>query len=334
MSKKLLVGLGLAGALGGYHFYIEHSGCTYKGEENLKGQAFILTGATNPGIGKETARELAKRGAKVILAAKNQDRCHQARQHIMHSTKYANHDVDCADLDLKSLKSVRKFVDELPADLQLKGLINAAETVKKHRREETHDGLEKQMGVSHFGHFLLTNLLVEKYGRSSPFRVTAVTYPAGSVEMRMEDLNSVKSYDRDRVYRQAKLATLYTIYSAAFQVGAFPVRFFAVNPGPSNTEVFRHVCGDKSFIIKVLLQPLLMFLFPSAEKAAQPILYTALSPQLDNLSGSYVENCTPKEMPIGNRDLVQAKRLWQISQEVVADPKAFVAAAEKAKTEA
>ncbi|GAU99152.1 hypothetical protein RvY_10192-2 [Ramazzottius varieornatus] len=283
----------------------------------LKGHTFILTGATNAGVGKETARELAIRGATVILGAKNLDRCHQARHQIITSTNFQNREIECVPLDLKSLSSIRKFVQNLPKDLPVDALVNAAETIKKDSREETVDGLEKQMGVSHFGHFLLTNLVVEKFNTIPGLRIVNIAFPSSKeASINFDDLNSEKDYNPSRVYRQAKLATLLTTLEASKRFG-HGVTVNAVYPGQCNTEIYRHVSGNQSFIVKILMQPLFMFLFKSPERAAQTVLYAALNKDLEGVTGKYVADCMVKELPIRETEAAQSKRLWEVSREIV-----------------
>ncbi|OQV17913.1 putative Retinol dehydrogenase 13 [Hypsibius exemplaris] len=320
--------IGSAAVVAGAYFYTEVAGCNYLGVDDLKGQVFILTGATHPGIGKETARELAKQGGTVILAAKNMDRCHQARRDLIYSNKYSTREVECRSLDLKSLRSVRKFVDDLPKDLKLTAVINTAESVKKTQREETHDGLEKQMGVSHFGHFLLTRLLMDKYKDDGRWRIVSVTYPSsGQSSMNFADINSEVKYDPQAVYKQAKLATLLTTLELGKRFDDNPnITANAVYPGLCNTEVFRHVMGNQPFLARLLLQPVLRMMFTSPEKACQSVLFAVLSPKLTNVSGKYINECRIIELPSeASVNAESARKLWDLSEQVVADPSKFVA---------
>ncbi|KAJ8944281.1 hypothetical protein NQ318_009658 [Aromia moschata] len=123
----------------------------------MDGKTVIITGA-NGGIGKETAREIAKRGARVIMACRNLDTGKAARDEIVESTK--NENVIIKKLDLSSRKSIREFAEDIiRTEPRLDVLIHNAGTGES-KFKTTEDGLELTMATNHFGPFLLTHLLV------------------------------------------------------------------------------------------------------------------------------------------------------------------------------
>ncbi|XP_077576457.1 uncharacterized protein crdhl isoform X1 [Stigmatopora nigra] len=135
------------------------------------GKTVLVTGA-NTGIGKETCRELARRGARVVMACRDMSRAGRAAQEIRAST--GNGNVVTRHLDLASLYSVRQFAkDFLESEDRLDLLINNA-GVMMCPRGLTEDGFETQFAVNHLSHFLLTNLLLPKLKSSAPSRVVTV----------------------------------------------------------------------------------------------------------------------------------------------------------------
>lgn len=116
---------------------------------------------------------------------------------------------------------------------------------------------------------MLTNLLMEKFNVRPELRIVNITFPPSEeISINFDDLNSEKEYNPSRVYRQAKLATLMTTLQASKRFGS-RVTVNAVYPGKCNTEVYRHVSGNQSFLVKVFMHPVFMFLFKSPERAAQ-----------------------------------------------------------------
>ncbi|KAK8745285.1 hypothetical protein OTU49_000112, partial [Cherax quadricarinatus] len=130
--------------------------CTSK--TRLVGKTAIVTGAS-AGIGKETARDLAQRGARVILACRNVEKAERVAEDIKKTT--GNTDVVVRQVDTSDLTSVRKFAEDiLRTETALHILVNNAGMSGMKKRKLTADGLEVTMATNHFGHFLLTNMLL------------------------------------------------------------------------------------------------------------------------------------------------------------------------------
>ena len=138
----------------------------------LNGKTVIITGS-NTGIGKETALDLAKRGARVILACRDTQKANQAANEIR--KKSGNGNVLVEQLDLASLESVRNFSAKINRqEERIDILINNA-GIMACPKWKTKDGFEMQFGVNHIGHFLLTNLLLDKIKSSGPSRIVNVS---------------------------------------------------------------------------------------------------------------------------------------------------------------
>nr|CAI5845773.1 unnamed protein product [Callosobruchus analis] len=182
-------------------------GPRYEGRENsAEGKVAIVTGA-NTGIGKETAWELARRGAKVYMACRDMTRCETAREEIVLDTK--NKYIYCRKCDLASLESVREFVNMFKTkEKRLDILINNA-GVMNTPHLKTKEGFEMQLGVNHMGHFLLTNLLLDVLKTSAPSRIINVSSTAHRRgKINKNDLNSDSTYNAFDAYAQSKLANI------------------------------------------------------------------------------------------------------------------------------
>ena len=139
----------------------------------MTGKTVIITGA-NTGIGKETAVDLARRGATVIMACRDLKRSKIALHEIMKRTGSSN--VILKHLDLASMKSIHEFAKYINMNVaKLNVLINNAGLVSTPERRETEDGFEQTIAVNHLGHFLLTNLLLDLLKKSAPSRVVVVS---------------------------------------------------------------------------------------------------------------------------------------------------------------
>ncbi|KAB7495488.1 Retinol dehydrogenase 13, partial [Armadillidium nasatum] len=152
----------------------------YKGKARIDGKTIVITGG-NTGIGKETARELAKRGGKVVILCRNVVKGNVAAEEIQKET---NSPVDVYEVDLTDLQSIRKCAEDLKeTQPKIDILINNAEYgnlplftgVMMTPKLETKDGLEMQIGTNHFGHFLLTLLLLNNIKASPPSRIINVS---------------------------------------------------------------------------------------------------------------------------------------------------------------
>ncbi|XP_027699483.1 retinol dehydrogenase 12 isoform X2 [Vombatus ursinus] len=176
----------------------------------------VVTGA-NTGIGKETAKDLARRGARVYIACRDILKGESAASEIRAATK--NQQVFVRKLDLSDTKSIRAFAKGfLAEEKQLHILINNA-GVMMCPYSKTADGFETHFGVNHLGHFLLTHLLLERLKESAPSRVvnvSSVAHHFGSIYFR--NLDGEKYYNRVFAYIQSKLANVLFTRELAYRL--------------------------------------------------------------------------------------------------------------------
>ncbi|KAK4885081.1 hypothetical protein RN001_001352 [Aquatica leii] len=313
-SKPVIYTSGVAGVIGFACLVKEvMGGYRYKRQVPLDGKVVVITGA-NTGIGKETAWELARRGAKVYLACRDLKRCEKTREEIVLDTK--NKYVYCRPCDLASLKSIREFVkifNKEEKDLHV--LINNAGVMRTPKSSKTKEGFEMQLGVNHLGHFLLTNLLLEKVKHSAPSRiinVSSIAHKNGRINKK--DLNSDESYDPALAYSQSKLANLLFTRELSSKLKDFKVDVNAVHPGLVDTEIIRHMGFFNSWFATILLKPLIWPVIKSPRQGAQTVIYAAIDPDLTGITGKYFSDY--KDTPVSPvaEDDNTAKWLWAVSE--------------------
>ncbi|XP_034107859.2 retinol dehydrogenase 13-like isoform X3 [Drosophila albomicans] len=287
-------------------------GGKFEKQTDETGKVVIVTGS-NTGIGKETVLELARRGATVYMACRDKSRAEQARLEVIRETN--NQNIFFRELDLASLDSVRKFVDEFKKEQSKLDILinNAGIMLCPHML--TKEGFEMQLGVNHMGHFLLTILLLDLLKKSSPSRivnVSALAHVDGSINF--DDLNSEKSYSPRKAYGQSKLANILFTRELAKRLEGTNVTVNALHPGVVETELSRHVTIFNNPIFSFLISPLIWLIFKTPKNGAQTTLYAALDPDLNGVTGLYFSDCKPKEVSAAAKDANAAKRLWEESE--------------------
>ncbi|PNJ01880.1 RDH13 isoform 9 [Pongo abelii] len=183
--------------------YVTGGACPSKA--TIPGKTVIVTGA-NTGIGKQTALELARRGGNIILACRDMEKCEAAAKDIRGET--LNHHVNARHLDLASLQSIREFAAKIIEEEERVDILINNAGVMRCPHWITEDGFEMQFGVNHLGHFLLTNLLLDKLKASAPSRIinlSSLAHVAGHIDF--DDLNwQTRKYNTKAAYCQSKLA--------------------------------------------------------------------------------------------------------------------------------
>lgn len=275
----------------------------------------IITGG-NTGIGKETAKEMAKRGAHVYMACRSMKRCEEARNEILLDSKNPN--VHCRECDLASFDSIKKFVKEFKEEQpKLDILINNA-GVMRCPRMLTKEGIELQLGVNHFGHFLLTTLLLDSLKKAAPSRIVVVSSLAHTRgRLKVDDLNSEKNYDSGEAYNQSKLANILFTRALSKRLQGSMVTVNALHPGVVSTELGRHMSLFNSTLGKIFIKPFLWPFMKTPVSGAQTTLYVALDPDLEKINGKYFSDCALKEPAEQAKDETMAEWLWQVSEKWV-----------------
>ncbi|KAK9297922.1 hypothetical protein QLX08_008462 [Tetragonisca angustula] len=296
----------------GYILKDYFSGDLYDNEQKLTDKVVIVTGA-NTGIGKEVVRDLAKREAKVIMACRDMEKCESTRLNIVMESK--NKYVYCRPCDLASQKSIKDFVEQFKKEHKnLHILINNA-GVMRCPKNYTQEGIEMQFGVNHIGHFLLTNLLLDVLKVSIPSRIVNISSTAHKRgKIKLDDLNSDKNYEPGEAYAQSKLANILFTKELANKLKGTGVTVNAVHPGIVRTEIMRYMGIYQHRLGKWLVDSLTWIFIKTPRKGAQPVLFAALDPSLDNVTGEYfVDNKIAEVSDEAKNDKI-AKWLWAVSE--------------------
>ncbi|XP_052749775.1 retinol dehydrogenase 14-like [Galleria mellonella] len=283
--------------------------------KHIFGKVVIVTGG-NSGIGYETAKDLAYRGGRIIIACKNEEHGIAARDKIIAET--GNRNVHFRKLNLASLKSVRQFAEDiLKNKKRIDILINNA-GIYSSKNVKTEDGLLEGMQVNHFGPFLLTCLLLPILKMSAPSRiinVSSVVYKKGKIDfnnlnMEKETESSFKGY---QVYYNSKLCNILMITELSRRLEGTGVTANSLHPGIVNTNIFKGV--DDRFT-KIVIS---MFKchFKTPWEGAQTTIYLAVSPEVASVSGKYFVDCHQEVSSKTSRDPELARKLWEVSEKLV-----------------
>lgn len=237
------------------------------------GRVAVVTGA-NSGLGLETARELARAGASVVLTVRDLDRGQTAIADIR--ADHPDADLHLQELDLASLDSIRSAANDLRSNLDRIDLLINNAGVMYTPRQQTADGFEMQFGTNHLGHFALTGQLLDLMLDTKESRIVTVSSVGHRIRSKIDfdDLNAERSYNRIAAYGRSKLANLLFTYELQRRLTATdaPTIALAAHPGGSNTELGRHIPGGR------LLTPFLSWMAQSAAMGALPTLRAATDP--------------------------------------------------------
>ncbi|XP_043218088.1 retinol dehydrogenase 13-like isoform X2 [Amphibalanus amphitrite] len=313
LMKKGLLAASVVGTVVGGTVLLRDAGTApkFSTDARLDGRTVVVTGA-NTGIGRETALDCARRGARVLLACRDMTKCEEARKFIVLET--SNKYVYCRHCDLASQESIRKFAEVFnKTEPRLDVLVNNA-GVMRCPRLVTLEGIELQLGVNHMGHFLLTNLLLDKLKSSAPSRVVnlvSVAHRRGAIDFK--DLNSDKEYSPVEAYNNSQLANMIFTVELARRLKGTGVTCNAVHPGLTATELSRHMSFYNSWLAAVVVKPLQWFVLRTPAQGATAVVYAAAEPSLSERTGEYISECegtTIAEEALNER---LGARLWATS---------------------
>ncbi|XP_052137204.1 short-chain dehydrogenase TIC 32, chloroplastic-like [Oryza glaberrima] len=282
----------------------------------------IVTGATN-GIGRETARVLARRGAEVIIPARTMESGNAVKQSIAEEVPGSR--LHVMEMDLASLDSVRCFATAFDSShTHLNILINNA-GIMGCPFKLSKDGIELQFATNHVGHFLLTNLLLDKM--KSTARKTGVQgriVNVSSIAHKRSDgscfdlnkLNDKSRYKPLIAYAHSKLANILHANELAkrFQEEGCNLTANSLHPGVILTNITRYVVTN-SVMVSILSVGNLFL--KNTQQGAATTCYLALHPELKDVSGKYFADCKEATPRPAARDAELAKRLWDFSEQLV-----------------
>jgi NAD(P)-dependent dehydrogenase (short-subunit alcohol dehydrogenase family) len=282
------------------------SGWTPKDLPDQSGRTVVITGATS-GIGRAAATELARAGARVVLAVRNVQRGEQIAAAL-------GHGAEARPLDLTDLASVREFAAGWHGPIDI--LINNA-GVMAVPEGRTKDGFETQIGTNHLGHFALTGLLLE-HVTTRVVQIASGAHRMGKIDL--EDLNwERRAYRRWPAYGQSKLANLLFVHELQRRLTAAgsPVRAVAAHPGYAATELQSRTGNALQNAVMAIGNKLIA---QSGEQGAWPMLFAATQ---ELPGGAYIGPGGPGELrgspaPASRssaaRDDKMARDLWALSE--------------------
>ncbi|KAM0041354.1 putative very-long-chain 3-oxoacyl-CoA reductase [Helianthus debilis subsp. tardiflorus] len=291
---------------------------------DASGLTAIVTGGSS-GIGRETARVLALRGAHVVMGVRNVAAGKQVQEAIIKEIPTAK--VDAMELDLSSMASVRKFASEFNSSgRSLNLLINNA-GIMMTPFLLSKDSIELQFATNHLGHFLLTHLLLDnmkKTARESKIegRIVNVSseahrfaYPKG---IRFDKINDEKQYNKYQAYGQSKLANILHANELTRHLKEEGAEITAnsLHPGVISTNLFRHVFTPPSFA-QGCVSKLSSLLMKNVQQGAATTCYVALHPQVKGVSGAYFLDSNLAKTTKLAKDVDLAKRLWDFSMNLI-----------------
>jgi NAD(P)-dependent dehydrogenase (short-subunit alcohol dehydrogenase family) len=284
------------------------------------GRIAIVTGA-NSGLGLVTARELARKGARVVLACRNTAKGQAAVEEIVSAVPDAQLELEA--LDLGSLGSVAAFAERFRSTHEgLDLLVNNA-GVMAPPRQVTADGFELQLGTNHLGHFALMGRLIGTMQGRPDARVVTLSSNAHKMgRINFDDLQCTRRYNRWRAYGQSKLADLMSALELdrRLRAAGSTVKSIAAHPGYAATNLQSAAAPALDRLVMVFTN---IVMAQSAELGALPTLYAATQPDVEG--GSYIgpdglgefrghpRVVSPNRQA---RDEQVAARLWTVSEEL------------------
>ncbi len=255
----------------------------------------LITGATD-GIGKETARQLARQGHSIVMVGRDSSKSRSALAEVQAE---AHSEVDLLTAELAEMESVSILAEEVKRTFpDIEVLINNAAVIRT-ERIVTSDGFEETLSVNYLSHFLLTYKIIDVLQKNSPSRivnVSSMVHESGSIDF--EDLQSERSYNPSRAYAQSKVAmVLFTreLHNRFFTQG---ITANALHPG----------------VIKTKLLHVLFSGGASVEKGAKTSVYLADSQEVEGVSGRYYVDKKPAHSKFLEGPDNKARRLWEKSE--------------------
>jgi NAD(P)-dependent dehydrogenase (short-subunit alcohol dehydrogenase family) len=275
---------------------------------SLAGKTAVITGATS-GIGRATAIEFARRGARLLLIGRNEVRARETLEAIRSSAPKA--DVELIRGDFAAQAEVRRVGEEIAKRVDRVDLLINNHGVTMARRELTPDGYEATFAINHLGYFHLTGLLLDKLRKTPGARIVSVASEAhkfGALDL--GDLHSERKFGAMRVYGKSKSANIHFTRELARRYGSPQLTINCVHPGGVATNLGAGQGGP----LLSLVQKTVMLFMKTPEQGAQTSIYAATSPEAAGKNGAYYADCKEKQPAAHCRDEATARKLWDASE--------------------
>ena len=269
----------------------------------------VITGA-NSGIGFETAKALAKKGAYIVMVCRNEDKAIEAKNEILNSVDDAG--VAIVLCDFSSQKEIREAAEEIASRYKKIDLLINNHGFIASERWETVDGLEGTFAVNHIGYFLFTNLLLENIKAAKNARIINVASDAHrGGEFDPENLQLKENFSAMKAYSNSKLFNILFTKELAERLKETNVTANCLHPG-----VVRSNFGSNGNWVIQLFWKIGAPFMVSSKKGAETSIYLASSDEVENANGAYFKNKKAVAPRKPAQDMAAAKQLWKISEEL------------------
>ncbi len=274
----------------------------------MEGKTCVVTGA-NSGIGKESAVELARRGARVLMLCRSPERGEAARQEIV---QRSGHDaVELVLCDLASLKSVRLAAAKVCEKVERVDVLLNNAGIYLPRRQNSEEGHEATFAINHLGHFELTARLRPALGRGSRVvNVSSAAHKAGRVEL--DRIDDPPRYKAMRAYCNAKLCNILFTQGLHRRLASEGITANSLHPGAIGSGFAQDEKGAFNALMKVG-KPFLL----TPAKGARTSVYLCCAPELEGQSGGYYPRSRPARASRQAHDSELAEGLWALSERLV-----------------
>lgn len=268
----------------------------------MDGKVCVVTGATGA-LGEATAVGLAKRGATVVMVARERGRGEVAQTRAREASGSASIELEVGDLS--SSVSVRDLARRIrDAHPRLPVLVNAA-AVYRQERTVTADAIETMFATNHLGPFLLTNLLLENLRAAAPSRIVNISAPSTS-EIDFDDPQGERSFRPLHAFGASKMANLLFTFDLARRLEGSGVTCNVLHPGQMRSGLMREAAAPIRALTKLMSGP--------PEKGAGAVVHLASAPELERTTGRFFKRTRPAEASPYARDPQVQRRLWEVSE--------------------
>ncbi len=276
----------------------------------LNGKIALVTGA-NSGMGMSTTAALADMGATVVMLCRNEKRGMEALNAL---SEKPDRKLELMLCDLGDFSSIRSFADAFRSKYKnLDILVNNAGFISLDR-QTTKDGLERQFGVNHVGHFLLTMKLIDLLPKGGRIvNVASGAHKTGNIHF--EDINLTKHFNVIKAYSQSKLANVLFTRELAIRLKSKGIIVNCCHPGAVATNI--GISRDTGFgkTITGMLKPF----FQTPEQGARTAIYLATSKEVEGITGEYFYKCKIAKSSKRSKDMELAKKLFEFTEQMVKD---------------
>jgi len=273
-------------------------------DEPLENKVVLITGSTD-GLGMHVAQKLASKGATLLLHGRKETKGKKVIEELKQQT--GNDNIEYYNADLSSLEQVRQLAGSVKKSHDsLDILINNAgigDGSDKYKREVSKDGYELRFAVNYLSHFLLTHLLVPELKMAAPSRIVNVS-SIGQQAIDFDNIMLEKGYDGLRAYMQSKLAQVMFTFDLAEKLKGSGVTVNCLHPSTlMNTNMVFESASFPSTMSRI-------------EDGVESVMYLAISPALDEVSGEYFDRMEKARANAQAYDKNARDRLWQLSEEL------------------